>query len=50
MGISGNAARIAPSADVDPRAFVGYGNSIWHLAQVREDASLGANHESDVAS
>ncbi|WP_067452522.1 acyltransferase [Actinomadura macra] len=34
-------ARILPSADVDERAFLGEGTTIWHLAQVREDAVLG---------
>lgn len=37
------AVRIAPSADVDERATVGDGSSVWHLAQVREDAVLGQN-------
>ena len=35
--------RIAPSADVSDDAQIGEGSSIWHLAQVREQASLGAN-------
>jgi UDP-2-acetamido-3-amino-2,3-dideoxy-glucuronate N-acetyltransferase len=35
--------RIAPSADVDDRAEIGAGSSIWHLAQVREKARLGRN-------
>lgn len=35
--------RIAASADVDARAQLGPGTSIWHLAQVREDAVLGEN-------
>jgi acetyltransferase-like isoleucine patch superfamily enzyme len=30
-----------PSADVDERAVLGAGTTIWHLAQVREDARLG---------
>lgn len=34
--------RIAQSADVDARASIGSGSVIWHLAQVREDAVLGA--------
>jgi acetyltransferase-like isoleucine patch superfamily enzyme len=34
-------ARIAESADVDERATIGEGTSIWHLAQVREDAVVG---------
>lgn len=36
-------ARVAATADVDERAVIGAGSSVWHLAQVREDASLGAN-------
>lgn len=32
---------IAPTADVDARATIGAGSRIWHLAQIREDASLG---------
>lgn len=35
--------RIVPSADVDDRATIGDGSSVWHLAQVREGAVLGAN-------
>jgi UDP-2-acetamido-3-amino-2,3-dideoxy-glucuronate N-acetyltransferase len=35
--------KIADSADVDHRAVVGDGTSIWHLAQVREHAKLGQN-------
>lgn len=34
-------ARIHPSADVDPRAAIGAGTLIWHLAQVREEATVG---------
>jgi acetyltransferase-like isoleucine patch superfamily enzyme len=34
-------ARILPSADVDPRADLGAGTTVWHLAQVREEARLG---------
>lgn len=34
-------ARVAATADVDERAELGEGCSIWHLAQVREDARLG---------
>ena len=30
-------------ADVDDRAEIGEGSSIWHLAQVREEAVLGRN-------
>jgi UDP-2-acetamido-3-amino-2,3-dideoxy-glucuronate N-acetyltransferase len=33
--------RIAPSADVSPEATLGEGTSVWHLAQIREDAVLG---------
>ena len=35
--------RIAATADVDDRATIGAGSSVWHLAQVREDAVLGQN-------
>lgn len=34
-------ARIEHSADVSPQATIGEGSSVWHLAQVREDAVLG---------
>ncbi|MFD1574942.1 acyltransferase [Agromyces cerinus subsp. nitratus] len=34
---------IADSADVSAEAVIGDGSKIWHLAQVRENASLGAN-------
>jgi UDP-2-acetamido-3-amino-2,3-dideoxy-glucuronate N-acetyltransferase len=34
---------IAPSADVSDKALLGEGTKIWHLAQVREKARLGAN-------
>jgi UDP-2-acetamido-3-amino-2,3-dideoxy-glucuronate N-acetyltransferase len=33
--------RIQPSADVSDQAKIGEGSSIWHLAQVRENAVLG---------
>lgn len=36
------APRIQPTADVDPRARIGDGTLIWHLAQVREHAHIGA--------
>ncbi len=36
-------ARIQPSADVDERAVLGDGTTVWHLAQVRENAVLGRN-------
>jgi UDP-2-acetamido-3-amino-2,3-dideoxy-glucuronate N-acetyltransferase len=32
---------VAPTADVDARAEIGAGTRIWHLAQIREGASLG---------
>lgn len=35
--------RIVESADVDARATIGDGSSVWHLAQVRENAVLGEN-------
>lgn len=35
-------AQIEPSADVDAQASIGPGARIWHLAQVREDAVIGA--------
>jgi len=37
------APTIAPTADVDARATIGAGTRIWHLAQVREDAQVGAD-------
>lgn len=36
------AAQIAASADVDPRAVIGAGTRVWHLAQVRENARVGS--------
>ena len=38
-----SAVRIVDSADVAADATIGDGSSIWHLAQVREGAVLGAN-------
>lgn len=35
--------RIVDSADVSPEASIGAGSSVWHLAQVREEARLGEN-------
>jgi len=35
--------RILPSADVDDRALIGEGTSVWHLAQVREHARIGVD-------
>ena len=34
---------VSDSADVSPQAEIGAGSLIWHLAQVREQASLGEN-------
>ena len=42
MGSAADAASIEPSADVDRRAQLGGGVRIWHLAQVREHAVIGA--------
>lgn len=38
-----SAVRIVDSADVSAEASIGDGSSIWHLAQVREQAVLGVN-------
>src|SRR3990170_1598402 len=35
--------RVASSADVHSSARIGEGTSVWHLAQVREEAILGRN-------
>lgn len=35
--------RIVSTADVDERAVIGDGSSVWHLAQIREGAQLGEN-------
>lgn len=35
-------AKVLPSADVDDRAVLGAGVTVWHLAQVREGADVGA--------
>jgi acetyltransferase-like isoleucine patch superfamily enzyme len=35
-------AQVQPSADVDGRATLGPGTTVWHLAQVREHARLGS--------
>lgn len=37
------AYRVVETADVSPDATIGDGSSIWHLAQVRERAQIGAN-------
>lgn len=39
--MTGNDVRIAHTADVDERAHLGAGTTVWHLAQVREGARLG---------
>ncbi|MDM8083241.1 acyltransferase [Cellulomonas cellasea] len=36
-------AHIAPGADVDERATLGPGARVWHMAQIREDAVVGAD-------
>ncbi|MDO5698384.1 MAG: DapH/DapD/GlmU-related protein [Dermatophilus congolensis] len=41
--MSDPSVRIQPSADVAENAVFGEGSSVWHLAQVREDAVLGKN-------
>lgn len=41
MGNSSETVVVSESADVDPRAVIGAGSRIWHLAQVREKAILG---------
>src|SRR5690606_36476337 len=40
---SPSGVRIVDSADVSPEAAIGQGSSIWHLAQVREEAVIGRN-------
>ncbi len=34
-------AQVQPTADVDSRAVLGPGTTVWHLAQIRENARLG---------
>ena len=34
--------RVERTADVDPSAVLGPGTRVWHLAQIRENASLGS--------
>jgi acetyltransferase-like isoleucine patch superfamily enzyme len=41
--VTGNAPRLADTADVDPDAVVGDRTVVWHLAQVREQARIGAD-------
>ena len=38
-----DSAQIRPTADVDSRARIGPRTTVWHLAQIREDARLGAD-------
>src|SRR5580698_5941063 len=40
-GLPEGAVLIQDSADVDQRAVLGAGASVWHIAQIREDARLG---------
>lgn len=42
-GTEDMSTKIVESADVDDRAVIGDGSSVWHLAQVRELAQLGRN-------
>jgi UDP-2-acetamido-3-amino-2,3-dideoxy-glucuronate N-acetyltransferase len=37
-----NAPRVQQTADVDARATLGPGTTVWHLAQIRENARLGS--------
>jgi len=39
----GSNVRVLPGADVDDRAKIGAGTTVWHLAQIREDAEVGAD-------
>ncbi len=34
-------SRVQPTADVDDSAVLGTGTTVWHLAQIRENARLG---------
>lgn len=36
-----NSPRVQPTADVDDSAVLGAGTTVWHLAQIRENARLG---------
>ena len=38
-----DSAQIQPTADVDATAAIGPGTTVWHLAQIRENARLGAD-------
>jgi UDP-2-acetamido-3-amino-2,3-dideoxy-glucuronate N-acetyltransferase len=42
VGENAAGVRVMPSADVDDRAVIGDGTTIWHLAQIREYATVGA--------
>jgi UDP-2-acetamido-3-amino-2,3-dideoxy-glucuronate N-acetyltransferase len=37
-----NTSVVQPTADVDVRATLGSGTTVWHLAQIRENARLGS--------
>ena len=41
--MTGWADRSGGSADIDERAEIGDGTSVWHLVQIRENASIGEN-------
>ena len=41
--MSNTPVKILDSADVDDSAQIGFGSSIWHLAQVRDGVVLGTN-------
>jgi acetyltransferase-like isoleucine patch superfamily enzyme len=41
QGSSESAVRVMPGADVDSAARIGDGTTVWHLAQVRENAVVG---------
>lgn len=38
-----DSSRVQPTADVDNSAVLGAGTTVWHLAQIRENARLGAD-------
>lgn len=40
-GTSSRIPAVQPTADVDERAVLGAGTTVWHLAQIREDAHVG---------
>jgi UDP-2-acetamido-3-amino-2,3-dideoxy-glucuronate N-acetyltransferase len=41
QGSAGPAVRVMPGADVDEKARIGDGTTVWQLAQVRENAVVG---------